>query len=70
MRQKKVERRNIIEVLKQSKTRMTPEQLFHESGFNPDEVEEFYAELKKADNAEVINQEKKNNGSVYLTAKV
>lgn len=66
---KKIERRDIIEVLKESKTKMTPEQLFHESGFNPDEVEEFYAELKKADSARAIEQEKKNGG-VYLMAKV
>ena len=70
MKHNKMERREIIEVLKESKTEMTPEQLFNAAGFNPAEVEEFYAELKKADDEKIINQQKKNNGNVYLTAKV
>lgn len=70
MKQSKIKRRDITEVLKESKTKMTPEQLFNAAGFNLDEVEEFYAELKKADNKEIINQVKKDNGNVYLTAKV
>ena len=70
MKQKKLERRDLVEVLKESTNKMTPEQLFHESGFNPDEVEEFYNELKRADNAHAIEQEKEDDGSVYLTAKV
>lgn len=70
MKRKKVERRDIVEVLRESANKMTPEQLFHQSGFNPDEVEDFYNELKNADNDNAIEQEKEDDGSVYLTAKV
>ena len=70
MKQNKMKRRDIIEVLKESKTEITPEQLFNAAGFNPDEVEEFYAELKKADNARTIEQKREKDGDVYLTARV
>lgn len=62
-------RRDLIEVLREAQEAITPEQLFKSAGYRADEVEEFYAELKKADRAQAFTQKVLDNGDVYLTAR-
>lgn len=66
---KSTERRKLTEVLKEVNQPMRPEELFREAGFKPEEVEEFYAELKAADAIKAFDEEKQENGDVYLKAK-
>jgi len=66
----KKDRRRIVDVLAEAKSKLRPEQLFHLSGFKPDNVEEFYAELKDAYNLSKVTQEKLDDGTVYLTANI
>jgi type I restriction enzyme S subunit len=60
------EKISILEVLKRAKRSLTPEELFRQSGYSIEEVEDFYAELKKVDQEGVFTQEKKKNGEVFL----
>ena len=63
------EKRDILVVLNESKFPIRPEDLFRMAGYNPEEVEDFYAALKIADQQKAISQEKKKNGEVFLRAK-
>ncbi|HEX7331390.1 MAG TPA: restriction endonuclease subunit S [Pyrinomonadaceae bacterium] len=63
-----IERRNLVEFLKELPGRIKPEELFTRSGYKPDEVEEFYADLKIAELAGAFSEEKQDDGSVYLRA--
>ena len=62
-------RRDIVEVLREASSALTPSQLFREAGYTPDEVEDFYAALKQADKNEALSQQILDNGDVYLTAR-
>lgn len=42
MKQKFSVRRKLLEVLQESKNKMTPKHLFRTAGFKPEEVEDFY----------------------------
>jgi type I restriction enzyme, S subunit len=61
-------KRDLIEVLKEANRSLRPEELFRLAGYKAEEVEEFYADLKKADDGSRISQIKKKNGEVYLKA--
>ncbi len=63
------EHRKLVEVLREAERPLTPEVLFREAGFKPEEVEAFYEELKHADKAELIAEDKRPNGEVYLSAR-
>ncbi len=60
------ERRPLIEVIRNAQQALRPEELFREAGFQPDEVEAFYAELKEADRTQAFVQVIYNNGDVFL----
>ena len=62
------EKREILAVLKESEGPMRPEDLFRTAGYNPEEVDEFYADLKMADQQKAIFHVKKKNGEVFLRA--
>jgi hypothetical protein len=62
-------RRDLVEVLREAQEPLSPAQLFKSAGYRPDEVEDFYSELKKADQAHAFTQEILDNGDVYLTAR-
>jgi len=64
----KVETRPLVDVLKESKKRLSPEQLFAAAGFDENSVDDFYAELRLAVQAGRINEERPNNRDVYLKA--
>ena len=61
-------KRDLIEVLKEANRSLKPEELFRLAGYKAEEVEEFYADLKKADDGSHISQVKMKNGEVYLKA--
>jgi type I restriction enzyme, S subunit len=63
------ERRKLVEVLRESEHPLTPEALFRDAGFKAEEVEAFYEELKQADKDRLIDEEKRQNGEVYLSAR-
>lgn len=63
------ERRKLVEVLREAERPLAPEVLFREAGFKPEEVEVFYDELKQADQDELIIEDKRPNGDVYLSAR-
>jgi type I restriction enzyme S subunit len=65
---KPIEKRDILAVLKGAEAPMHPEDLFRTAGYKPEEVEEFYADLKVADQKKDISQVKKKNGEVFLRA--
>jgi type I restriction enzyme S subunit len=62
------EKRDILAVLKESEGPMRPEDLFRMAGYRPEEVEDFYADLKMADQQKTVFQVKKKNGEVFLRA--
>ncbi len=66
------ERRKLVEVLREAERPLAPDVLFREAGFKsdrPEEVEAFYDELKQADKDELIAEDKRPNGDVYLSAR-
>lgn len=63
------ERRKLVEVLREAERPLAPEVLFREAGFKPEDVEAFYEELKQADKDELITEDKRSNGDVYLSAR-
>jgi hypothetical protein len=52
-------RRMIMEVIAEQTTAIEPERLFQVAGFTPDEVDEFYAELKEAVAAGQVRQDER-----------
>lgn len=62
-------RRDLVEVLREAAAGITPERLFKTAGYKPDEVEDFYADLKRADHVGAFAQQVLDNGDVYLTAR-
>jgi type I restriction enzyme S subunit len=67
-KEKPKKKRDILAVLKGSEVPMRPEDLFRIAGYEPVEVDDFYADLKIADQQETISQTKKKNGEVFLRA--
>lgn len=63
------ERRKLVEVLREAERPLAPDALFREAGFKPEEVEAFYDELKQADKDDLITEDKRQNGEVYLSAR-
>lgn len=61
-------RRPLRETLTESNQRLTPEQLFAESGFAPEVVDDFYEELRREIKAKHIEQVRPDNAKVYLIA--
>ena len=59
-------KRDVILVLKEAKRPMRPEELFQIAGYKPEEVDQFYADLKTVDQKNAISQEKMECGDVYL----
>jgi type I restriction enzyme, S subunit len=62
-------RRELTDVLKEVNDWMKPEELFSGAGYKPEEIEEFYADLKLADIAGAVDENKQPNGSVHLKAR-
>ncbi len=60
------ERKSLIEVLNSAADHLTPEQLFNQSGYTPEDIEEFYEELKREVLAQRIAQGRPNDTDVYL----
>ena len=58
----------LLEVLNGAAGHLTPEQLFNQSGYTPEDIEEFYEELKREVLAQRIEQERPNDAEVYLRA--
>ena len=67
-RGKQVERQPLLEVLNSAAGHLTPEQLFNQSGYTPEDIEEFYEELKRAVLSQRIKQDRPNDADVYLRA--
>ena len=67
-RGKQVERQPLLEVLNSAAGHLTPEQLFNQSGYTPEDIEEFYEELNHEVLAQRIEQERPNATDVYLRA--
>ena len=67
-RGKQAERQPLLGVLNSAADRLTPEQLFNQSGYTPEDIEEFYEELKREVSAQRIEQERPNDTDVYLRA--
>ena len=67
-RGKQVERQPLLEVLNSAAGHLTPEQLFNQSGYTPEDIEEFYEELNREVLAQRIEQERPNDTEVYLRA--
>ena len=65
-RGKQVERQPLLEVLNSAAGHLTPEQLFNQSGYTPEDIEEFYEELNREVLAQRIEQERPNDTEVYL----
>ncbi len=63
-------RRDLVEVLKEANGSVKPEELFSGAGYKPDEIEQFYADLKIADIAGALDEQKQPSGSVYLKARL
>ena len=63
-----VERKPLLEVLNREADHLTPEQLFNQSGYTPEDIEEFYEELNSEVLAQRIEQERPNDTDVYLRA--
>ena len=61
-------KRDILAILRESTAPMRPEDLFRMAGYKPEQVEEFYDDLKMVDQKKAVIQEKKKNGEVYLRA--
>jgi len=67
-RDRKLERQSLLEVLNNVADHLTPEQLFNQSGYASEDIEEFYEELKREVSSQRIEQERPNNTEVYLRA--
>ena len=67
-RGKQAERQPLLGVLNSVADRLTPEQLFNQSGYTPEDIEEFYEELKREVSAQRIEQDRPNDAEVYLRA--
>ncbi|MGE0680569.1 MAG: restriction endonuclease subunit S [Candidatus Binatia bacterium] len=61
-------RQSLFETLSKSAGRLSPEQLLRQAGYEADDIEEFYEELKREVAAQRIVQERPNNTEVYLRA--
>ena len=59
---------SLFETLSKTAGRLTPEQLLRQAGYEPDDIEEFYEELKREVAAKRIVQERPNDTEVYLRA--
>jgi len=59
-------KKKIINVLNKASKPMTPEELFKKCGYDVNEVEDFYAELKQVDKEYGIYQDKDNKGKVLI----
>lgn len=70
MKPKKIaqKKRSVIEVLREVNRPIKPEELFQMAGYNSEEVEDFYQDLKIADHSNAISQKKRKNGDVFLRA--
>lgn len=62
------ERKPLLKVLNSAAGHLTPEQLFNQSGYTPEDIEEFYEELRCEVLAQRIEQERPNDTDVYLRA--
>ena len=62
------EKRDLVGILKEAKESVKPEALFRLAGYKPEEVEDFYADLKIADQQKTVSQVKKKNGEIFLRA--
>ena len=62
-------RRSVVQVLKDTKSAMSPESLFAESGNTPDTIDEFYAELKAGIESQEIEELRPDSARVLLRAK-
>jgi type I restriction enzyme S subunit len=62
-------RRDIVDVLKEANRWVKPEEVFSEAGYKPEDIEEFYADLKLADMADAFDEKKQRNGNVLLKAR-
>ena len=58
--------KSLYQILRDSKKRLTPEQLFANAGFGPELIDEFYVELKRETQARRILQERPNKTAIYL----
>lgn len=67
-RSQPAERKPLVEVLNSAADHLTPEQLFNQSGYTPEDIEDFYEELKRGVLAQRIGQERPNDTEVYLRA--
>jgi len=67
---KKIMRKPIIEAFQKPDDELSPEELFQLSGFSPDEVEEFYAELKLAVQDGRITESREDTTKVSLSLKL
>jgi type I restriction enzyme S subunit len=63
-------RRSLVSVLAESKSKLTPDELFREAGFDENSTDEFYEELRAAVVAGRISEKRPNNADVYLEAVV
>ena len=61
-------RQSLFETLSKAAERLTPEQLLRQAGYDAENIEEFYEELKREVAAQRIVQERPNNTEVYLRA--
>ena len=60
-----MQRRPLAQVLAEGGGRMTPEQLFEDSGIGEDLIDDFYAELKREATTGRVEQ-RTDDGRVYL----
>ncbi len=67
-RSQPAERKPLLEILNSAADHLTPEQLFNQAGYTPENIEEFYEELKGKVLAQKIEQERPNDTEVYLRA--
>jgi type I restriction enzyme S subunit len=62
------ERRPLFEVLRDAGDWITPEKLFVESRHDDDSIDDFYEELKKGVESNLILEKRPNNSEVFLKA--
>ena len=60
--------RTMLEILSESKSGMTPEELFSKAGFTPERIEDFYQELRGFVKDNQIVERRPNDSDVYLEA--
>jgi type I restriction enzyme S subunit len=61
-----IERRPLMDVLRENKKPMTPEDLFHAAGHTQDSVDQFFAELRELTAAPVKIAEQRKTGKTFL----